>query len=108
MYVHCRIGLPHLIIDFDVLVKFDSLLLNLFLLSKHSNVRNAIFEEVQESYGLTPLKSLKAMVTCWLIHSIACKGELDCCESLVEAIGSMYNRKKEPALLRIRESLIDP
>ena len=53
VYVHCRnhrlaLCFSHLITDFDVLVKFDSLLLNLFLLLKHSNVRSAIFDEVQE------------------------------------------------------------
>ena len=67
VYVHCRnhrlaLCFSHLITDFDVLVKFDGLLLNLFLLLKHSNVRSAIFEEVQESYGLIPLQLLKAVV----------------------------------------------
>ena len=56
-------------------LKFDSLLLNLYLLLKNSTVKSNIFEEVQNAYGLKSLKLIKAMTIRWLSHGKAAERE---------------------------------
>ena len=67
-YTHCRnhrlaLCFAHLIPKFDEFKGFDSLLLNLYLLLKNSNVKQSILQEVQAAYGLQSLKLIKAAVT---------------------------------------------
>ena len=49
-------------------LKFDSLLLNLYLLLKNSTVKSNIFEEVHNAYRLKLLRLMKAVTTQWLSH----------------------------------------
>ena len=68
VYIHCsnyrlELCFTHLIPKYDNFVKFDSLLLNLYLLLKNSTVKSNIFEEVQNAYGLKSLKLIKAVTT---------------------------------------------
>ena len=103
VYIHCRnhrlaLCFAHLIPQYEDFIKFDSLLLNLFLIMKHSNVKSAIFEEVQGAYGLKSLKLIKAVVTRWLSHGKAVERVLERFECLVAALETIYLRKKEPAV----------
>ena len=103
VYIHCRnhrlaLCFAHLIPKYEDFKTFDSLLLNLFLLLKHSNVKTAIFEEVQEAYGMKSLKLVKAVVTRWLSHGKAVERVLERYETLVAALDAIYMRKKEPAV----------
>ena len=61
----------HLIPQFKEFENFDGLLLNLYLLLKNSNVKQSLFEEVQQTYNLSSFKLIKAAVTHWLSHSQA-------------------------------------
>ena len=81
--------------DFE---KCDSLLLNLFLLLKNSNVKSNIFEEVQNVYGLKTLKLIKAVITRWLSHGRAAERVLECYEPLIAALDEICLRKKELAV----------
>ena len=56
--VLCRF--VHLTPQFKEFENFDGLLLNLYLLLKNSNMKQSIFEEVQQAYNLWPLKLIKA------------------------------------------------
>ena len=99
VYIHScnhRLALcfTHVIPKYDNFVKFDSLLLNLYLLLKNSTVKSNIFEEVPNAYGLKSLKLIKAVTTRWLSH----KRVLDHYKALVALLDSVYLRKKEPAV----------
>ena len=94
-YIHCRnhrlaLCFAHLIPRYSDFQKFDSLLLNLFQLLKNSSVKQSIFNEVQNAYGLKSLKLIKAAVTRLLSHGKAAERVLDRFESLVAALDEMY------------------
>ena len=112
LYIHCRnhrlaLCFAHLIPKYKEFEKFDGLLLNIYLLLKHSSVQASIFEEVQKAY-LPSLKLVKAAVTRWLSHGKAAQRVLDRFEPLVAALDEMYLRKKEPAIRGFRDELIKP
>ena len=112
-YIHCRnhrlaLCFAHLIPRYNDFQKFDSLLLNLFLLLKNSSVKQSIFNEVQNAYGLQSLKLIKAAVTRWLSHGKAAERVLDRFESLVAALDEIYLRKHEPAVRGVRDDLVEP
>ena len=103
VYIHCRnhrlaLCFAHLLPRYEEFKEFDALLLNLYLIMKHSNVKTAIFEEVQEAYDLKSLKLIKGVVTRWLSHGKAVECVLDRYETLVTALEAIYLRKKEPAV----------
>ena len=77
-----------------MLQEFDSL----FLMMKNSAVKTNLFDEVQEAYGLIPLKLVKAVGSRWLSHGKTCERVLDRFELLVLALDEIYERKKEPAV----------
>ena len=68
---HLVLCFAHLIPQFKEFENFDGLLLNLHLLLKNSNVKQSLFEEVQQTYNLSSFKLIKAAVTHWLSHSQA-------------------------------------
>ena len=92
-FTSTALSFTHLIPKYDDFVKFDSLLLNLYLLLKNSTVKSNIFEEVPNAYGLKLLKLIKAVTTRWLSHERV----LDCYKALVALLDSIYLRKKEAA-----------
>ena len=68
VYIHYRnhrlaLCFTHLIPKYDDFVKFDSLLLNLYLLLKNSTVKSNIFEEVQNACELKSLKLITVVTT---------------------------------------------
>ena len=71
-------------------------------------VKQAIFEEVQNVYGLTSMKLIKAAVTRWLNHGKAAQRVLDCYEVLVAALDAIYMRKMEPVVCGVRNDLVNP
>ena len=75
---------------------------------KNSNVRQSIFEEVQAAYNLPSLKLIKASVTRWLSHGKAVQRVLDRFEPLLAALEAIYERKKEPMVRGIWDSLVNP
>ena len=79
-------------------LKFDSLLLNLYLLLKNSTVTSNIFKEIPNACGLKLLKLMKAVTTRWLSHRKAVERVLDPYEALVASLDAIYLRKKEPAV----------
>ena len=99
IYIHRRnhrlaLCLTHLVPKYEDFVKFDRLLLNLFLLLKNSNVKSNIFEEVQNAYGLKTLKLIKVAITRWLTHGRAAERVLERYEPLIPALDEIYLRKK--------------
>ena len=75
---------------------------------KNSNVRQSIFEEVQAAYNLPSLKLIKASATRWLSHGKSLQRVLDQFEPLQAALEAIYQRKKEPMVRAIQDSLVDP
>ena len=103
VYIHFRnhrlaLCFTHLIPKYDDFVKFDSLLLNLYLLLKNSTVTSNIFKEIPNACGLKLLKLMKAVTTRWLSHRKAVERVLDPYEALVASLDAIYLRKKEPAV----------
>ena len=101
--IHCRnhrlaLCFSHLIPWYKSFENFDGLLLNLYLLLKNSSVKSSIFNEIQESYDLPSLKLIKAAVTRWISHGRAAQRVLDRYRALVEALDTIYERKKDPAV----------
>ena len=112
-YIHCHNHCPalcfaHLLPQFEDFEKFDGLLLNHYLLLKHSSIKQSIFEEVQNAYKLCALKLVKAAVTRWLSHGKAVQRVLDRYEALVASLDAIYLRKQEAAVRRLRDELIQP
>ena len=97
-----------LISKFDDLQKSDSLLLNLYLPLKNSSVRQSVFDEVQNVYGLQSLKLIKVVVTCWLKNGKTTEQVLDSYGSLVAALDAIYIRKYEPAVRGVQDELVEP
>lgn len=61
---HClALCFAHLTPQYAHFKKFDSLLLNLYLLLKNSSVKQVIFDKVEKAYELTSLKLIKAAET---------------------------------------------
>ena len=111
IYLHCHrlvLCFAHLIPEFKEFENFDGLLLNLYLLLKNSNVKQSMFEEVQQAYNLSSLRLIKAAVTCWLSHGQAGQRVLDRYEALVAALDAIYLCKREPAVRGLRDDLIKP
>ena len=103
VYIHYRNHRPalcfaHLIPKYDDFVRFDSLLLNLYLLLKNITLKSNIFEEVQSAYGLKSLEPIKAVTTRWLSNRKAVERVLDHYETLVASLDATYLRNKEPAV----------
>ena len=73
---------------------------------KNSSVKQSIFEEIQQAYEIPSLKLIKAAVTRWLSHGQAGKRVLNRYETLVASLDQIYVRKHEPAVLRLRDSLV--
>ena len=101
VYNHChshRLALcfTHLIPKYDDFVKFDRLLLNLYLLLRNCTVTSNIFEDVHNAYGSKLLKLMKAVTTRWLSHRKAVQRVLHPYEALVASLDAIYLRKKEP------------
>ena len=112
-YIHCRnhrlaLRFAHLAPQYKLFEKFDLLLLSLFLFMKNSSVKQTIFEEVPSAYGLISLKLIKATVTRWLSHGKAVQRVLDRYEAFMAALDAIYVRKKEPAVLGVRDELVKP
>lgn len=68
--------------------------MNLYLLLKHSSIKQSIFQEVQNAYELRALKLIKAVVTRWLSHGKAVQRVLDRYEALVASLDAIYLRKQ--------------
>ena len=111
IYLHCRnhhlaLCFTHLIPQFKQFENFDGLLLNLYLLLKNSNLKQSIFEEVQQAYNLSSFKLIKAAFTRWLSHGQDGQRVLDRYETLVAALDAIYLRKREPAVRGLCDDLI--
>lgn len=103
IYINCRchrlaLCFPHLMKheDFkDLLVDFDCLLLGLWKLFHYSPKKGGIFESIQQTYGKKPLKILKACVTRWLTHGLACKRILARYEDLLVTLDHLCKESYE-------------
>ena len=85
------------------------LLLNLYWLLKNSNVKQSIFEEVQQqAYNLSSLKLIKAAITRWLSLGQAGQRVLDRYKAFVAALDAIYLCKREPAVRGLHDNLIKP
>ena len=60
--------LVHLIPRYRKLLELDGLLISLWKIFKYGTTKQAIFEESQEIFELSPTKILKACTTRWLTH----------------------------------------
>ena len=75
---------------------------------KNNSIKQAIFKEVQNAYGLTSVTLIKVAVTRWLSHGKVAQRVLDWYEVLVVALNAIYMRKMEPAVGSVRDDLVNP
>lgn len=103
MYINCRnhrlaLCLPHLIKDAnfaELLIDYDSLLLDIWKMFHFSPKKGAVLQNVQSIYGKRPLKILKAAVTRWLTHGRVSQIILDCFKELLETLDHICLETKE-------------
>lgn len=87
---------------YNILVDVDSALLAIWKLFHYSPQRFAIFKSVQETYGLEPLTLVRAGVTRWLSHGKACIRFTNRYVEILDALDSIYDKKREPEVLGLR------
>ena len=63
----------HLVANIPWLNEIDTLLLGLCKVFHYSALNRHIFSQLQEAFGMKVLQLLKASVTHWLSHVVACK-----------------------------------
>ena len=73
----------------------DNVLLNLLEMFKHPSVKFSVFEKVQESEELTPLKILKCAITQWLSHGTATQRVILWLSPLIDAFDTIYFAKHD-------------
>ena len=92
--------------DYPVLVEVDSILLALWKLFEYSPKKFAMFQDVQEAYGLKPLTLLRAATTRWLSHLTACTRLSDRFVQVLDVLDDIYNERKDHEIYGIRAGLL--
>ena len=104
---HClALCLVHLLKQYNELESVDALLLSIWKIFHYSLIKQAVFENVQETENIMPLKILKSSTKHWLTH-----GETSICvitrfRPLVAAIDAIYKDKKDLEAKGIRDILL--
>lgn len=80
----------------------DSALLSIWKLFHYSPQIFAVFQNVQESYGQTPLTLVWAATTWWLSHGKAWVRFSTRYVQILDALDEIYDLKKEPEVLGLR------
>ena len=92
--------------DYPVLVEVDSILLALWKLFEYSPKKFAMFQDVQQAYGLNPLTLLRAATTRWLSHLTACTRLSDRFVQVLDVLDDIYNERKDHEIYGIRAGLL--
>ena len=103
---HLALDLVHLLKQYNESESVDALLLSIWKIFHYSLIKQAVFENVQETENIMPLKILKSCTTHWLTH-----GETSICviprfRPLAAAIDAIYKDKKDLEAKGIRDILL--
>ncbi|XP_045176529.2 uncharacterized protein LOC123537050 isoform X2 [Mercenaria mercenaria] len=93
--------------EFPVTENVDTLLISIRKLFHYSPRNYAIFQAIQESYGLKKLKFIRAATTRWLSHGKSCVRLIDRYEQVLDAIDASLDDKYVPEVYGLRHQLLD-
>ena len=79
----------------------------LWKIFKYSTTKQAIFEESQEIFELSPTKILKACTTRWLTHGESCARVISCYEPLIDTLDTVFVEKGDAEAKGIRDQLLE-
>ena len=107
-YLNCRnhrlaLCLVHLIRRYRKLLELDGVLLSLLKMFKYSSIKQAIFEQAQESLNLKPLKVLKACTTRWLTHGESCIRIISRFHPLIDALDVIFFERGDAEVKGVSE-----
>ena len=75
---------------------------------KYSSIKQAIFEQAQESLNLKPLKVLKACTTRWLTHGESCIRIISRFHPLIDALDVIFFERGDAEAKGVRDQLLEP
>ena len=75
---------------------------------KYSSIKQAIFEQAQESLNLKPLKVLKACTTRWLTHGESCIRIISRFHPLIDALDVIFLERGDGEAKGVRDGLLEP
>ena len=75
---------------------------------RHSSVKAAIFQEVQQADGKKVQKLMKAATTQWLSHNEASTRLVSYFQAVLDALDAMITHKNEPEIDGIRQQFVKP
>ena len=86
----------------------DALLLSVWKIFHYSSIKQAVFENPQETENMMPLKIVKSCRTGWLTHGETSIRVITRFKPLVAALDAIYKDKKDPEANGIRDILLTP
>ena len=89
-------------------MELDGLLISLWKIFKYSTTKQAIFEESQEIFELSPTKILNACTTRWLTHGESCVRVTSRYEPLINTLDTIFFEKGDAEAKGIRDQLLEP
>ena len=94
-YLNCRnhrlaLYLVHLIPRYQYSLELDGILFFLWKMFKYSSIKQAIFEQAQETSNLKLLKVLKACTARWLTHGESCIRIISRFRPLIDALDVIF------------------
>ena len=112
IYINCRchrlaLCFKHLMDTFPWLLSVDSLLLGLWKTFHFSSKNRFILREIQQAYGMKSLKIVKAAVTRWLSHGVACKRCRERYDMILGALDDIITKAPKPELIGYRDQLLE-
>ena len=73
-----------------------------------SSKNRHIFREIQAAYGVKTLAIVKATVTRWLSHGVACKRTRERYPIIIESLDNIISKDPKAELIGIRDHMLNP
>ena len=106
LYINCQnhclaICLVHLLEQYNKLESVEALLLSIWKIFHYSLIKQAVFENAQETQNMMPLKILISCTTQWLMHNETSICVITRFKPLVAALDSISTKIKRIQRLRV-------
>ena len=105
---HLALCLVHLLKQHNEFKSVDALLLSIWKIFHYSLIKQAVFENAQETKNMMLLKILKSCTTQWLMHSETSIRIITQFKPLVAALDAIYKDKKDLEAKGICNILLTP
>ena len=84
------------------------MLLGLWKAFHFSSKNSYIFREIQAAYGVQTLTIVKAAVTRWLSHGVACKRARERYPMIIESLDDIISKDPKAELIGLRDHMLNP